>query len=180
MKGHLVLGHRVRPAMMSLAFVVLGVSAALVVTGPSPWWVLPLGILGPDLTFLAAAGQQPKAPGLMPPRAVLFYNAAHRPAVALGGLLLAFALAAPTAVALAVAWLSHIVWDRSVGYGLRNRHGAIVPTASSLWFNGMARLANPFQCGSRHDLKHNRSDSPSLPIATSTAEQTPPAGAVAP
>jgi hypothetical protein len=120
-----LLGHRVRPLLVAGAFLVLGAAVLLVVGAGAAWWVLPLGVLGPDLTFLAAGGQQAEAPGHMPRRAVPFYNAAHHFPVA-GGLTIAAAvLAGPTATALGLAWLSHLVWDRAVGYTLRDADGAM-------------------------------------------------------
>ena len=121
-----VLGHLVRPRLVAAACAVLGVAAVLVVSSAAPWWVLPLGVLGPDLAFVAGIGQQPQDRGLMPPRAVPFYNVVHHPAPALLATIATVALADPTALAASLAWLSHIVWDRGVGYGLRDCRGAVV------------------------------------------------------
>ncbi|CAN5655346.1 hypothetical protein BH11ACT8_BH11ACT8_35690 [soil metagenome] len=125
-------GHDVRPPVVLAALLVLGAAAALVVGGHAPWWVLPLGVLGPDLAFLAAVGSPaPEERGAMPPRAVAPYNAVHHPAVAAVCTLLAGLLAGPTLVALGLAWCSHIVWDRAVGYGLRTPEGHIRPVTAA-------------------------------------------------
>ena len=57
--------------------------------------------------------------------AIRFYNAAHHPLVAIAGLIIAAALGFHTVTVLALAWTSHIVWDRSVGYRFRDKNGAI-------------------------------------------------------
>lgn len=126
MRSYDVLGHRVRPLLVALACAALGVAGATVVSGTAPWWVLPLGVLGPDLAFIAGIGQQAQQQGLMPPRAVPFCNVVHHPATAVLAVVASVVLTGPTALAASLAWLSHIVWDRGVGYGLRDSHGAVV------------------------------------------------------
>ena len=88
------------------------------------WWAL-LGIVTPDLTFLFAVGDKPLAPGLMPHRAVPFYNAMHRYLAPSGLLVAAAALGFPALAVISLAWLSHIIWDRGVGYTLRTPDGAL-------------------------------------------------------
>lgn len=126
MSGRTVLGHRVQPPAVVAAFLVLGTAGAVVVAAGAPWWAVVAGVVGPDLTFLAAGVERPAAPGLMPRRAVTPYNAAHRPLVPLLLAALGVVLSAPTLAALGLAWLSHIVWDRGVGYGLRDADGAML------------------------------------------------------
>lgn len=118
-----VLGHRVTLVPLAAAFVVLG--AAIAVGTPGTWWLIPVGLIAPDLTFLAAIGQTPPAPGVMPRRAVPLYNAAHRVAPAALAVLITALLGWHACLVLALAWLSHIVWDRAVGYGLRRGDGTI-------------------------------------------------------
>lgn len=82
--------------------------------------------IAPDLTFLAGARDARKAErGRLPPRAVPYYNAAHRALVPLA-LMLVYAFTpivwAPLFAALC-AWMAHISYDRAFGYGLRTKEG---------------------------------------------------------
>ncbi|WP_432137724.1 MULTISPECIES: DUF4260 family protein [unclassified Streptomyces] len=82
--------------------------------------------IAPDLTFLVAVRDAPRmAPGQLPPRAVPYYNAAHRALIPLV-LVLAYTLVpftwAPAFAALC-GWLAHISYDRAFGYGLRTEEG---------------------------------------------------------
>jgi len=83
-----------------------------------------LGIVGPDLAFLAAIGS-PHERGRLPRRAVTPYNVAHHPVGP--ALLIAVAVGLPSAplAALGLTWLSRLAWDRGVGYGLRSQDGQI-------------------------------------------------------
>ena len=58
-------------------FVAAGLAIAVVITQHDSWWPLVVFAIAPDITFLLGAG-----PGLqrgqLAPRAVPFYNAAHR------------------------------------------------------------------------------------------------------
>nr|WP_208406775.1 DUF4260 family protein [Amycolatopsis granulosa] len=82
-----------------------------------------LGLAGPDLTFLAGIGAPAVERGVLPRRAVPFYNAAHHwagPAV----LLLVFTIVtSPAAFTLGLAWLAHIAVDRVFGFGMRTADG---------------------------------------------------------
>lgn len=118
-------GHTVRPALVAAAFALLGAAVTLAVATGAPWWLVAAGLIGPDLAFLAAVGDRPTAPGLMPRRAVRPYNIVHHPAGPLALLTLAAATAGGAAAVLAVTWLSHIVWDRAVGYTLRAPDGSL-------------------------------------------------------
>jgi len=60
-------------------------------------------------------------------RAVPVYNAVHRLTVPLVVALVAAAIGAPALLVVAVAWCSHIVWDRGLGYPLRAADGSIRP-----------------------------------------------------
>jgi hypothetical protein len=84
-----------------------------------------LGGIGPDLTFLAGAGQ-PHAAGQLPPRAVHLYNLAHRPCLPLAAMIGSAFTGQPTAAALfslGAAWATHVALDRACGYGLRSADG---------------------------------------------------------
>ena len=120
-----LLAHSVHPRTVFAAFLILGASAALAITTDVSWWCVVLGITGPDLTFLVGVGDKPLAPGLMPRRAVPFYNAVHRYLAPLGSLAVAAAFDFAALAVISLAWLSHIVWDRGVGYTLRSSDGAL-------------------------------------------------------
>lgn len=88
--------------------------------------LLLFGIL-PKLPFVLGIGQS-TAPGQLPPRAVVGWNAMHHPAVPLAlfgvgaiGILPAFWTVG------ALAWLSHIVVDWGLGDGLRSADGFRLP-----------------------------------------------------
>ncbi|MFG2497355.1 DUF4260 family protein [Streptomyces sp. NPDC048441] len=82
--------------------------------------------IAPDLTFLVGVSDAPRmAKGQLPPRAVPFYNTAHRALVPLA--LVALYPFTPVVWAPAFAalcgWLAHISYDRAFGYGLRTKEG---------------------------------------------------------
>ena len=113
--------------MQKLAYLILGVLAtglaiAVVVTQHTSWWQLVVFAIAPDVTLLFAAG-----PGLergqLHPRAVPFYNAVHRfwaPAVLVAVMAV---LMSPGWLAGGLAWIAHIAFDRSLGFGLRTPEG---------------------------------------------------------
>ena len=112
--------------MKKVGFLVLGLVAAGlavvdVVTGRSTWLPLIVFAMAPDLALLAGPG-----PGLergqIHPRAVPLYNAVHRfwaPAV----LVAVSLLLAPAWLPAGLAWIAHIAFDRSLGFGLRSPEG---------------------------------------------------------
>ncbi|MFA1543049.1 DUF4260 family protein [Actinomadura monticuli] len=80
----------------------------------------------PDLTFLAGLRDARKTEhGRLPPRAVPYYNAAHRAPVPLGLMVIyTFApVAWPPLFAALCGWMAHISFDRALGYGLRTKDG---------------------------------------------------------
>ncbi|WP_329116550.1 DUF4260 family protein [Streptomyces sp. NBC_01465] len=82
--------------------------------------------IAPDLTMLVGVSDAPRpAHGQLAPRAVPFYNAAHRALVPLA--LMALYTFTPLAWAPIFAalcgWLAHISYDRAFGYGLRSEEG---------------------------------------------------------
>jgi membrane-bound metal-dependent hydrolase YbcI (DUF457 family) len=86
-------------------------------------WIAMLFAIAPDFAFFAGIGQ-PVQKGQMPPRAIPVYNALH---MLVGPIVLAgVALVLDrnmTLIGGALAWASHIMVDRTVGYGLRGRDG---------------------------------------------------------
>ncbi|MYR45591.1 DUF4260 family protein [Streptomyces sp. SID5910] len=82
--------------------------------------------LAPDLTFLVGLSVAPRMEkGQLPPRAVPYYNAAHRALVPLA-LVVLYPLTPLTwapAFAALCGWLAHISYDRAFGYGLRTKEG---------------------------------------------------------
>ncbi|MFD8572570.1 DUF4260 family protein [Streptomyces sp. NPDC057694] len=116
-----------RTAWLALA---LFWSAFAVVEGVNHGWLAVLCALAffiaPDLTFLVAAGEaQHMEKGQLPPRAVKYYNAAHRALVPLA-LMIACTLLPDAWVPVFAGlcgWLAHISYDRAFGYGLRTKEG---------------------------------------------------------
>ncbi|MDF8264807.1 DUF4260 family protein [Luteipulveratus flavus] len=96
------------------------------------WATGALGLIGPDLAFLAAIGSDPResGQGRLAPRAVPAYNLLHRWQVALAVtvavcfLPISHAAFVPWFV-LGLGWLLHIAVDRLAGYGLRDADGWI-------------------------------------------------------
>lgn len=78
--------------------------------------------LAPDLTMLIGFSRELSAHGRLAPRTVPYYNAVHAlpgPVVLLG-VALAFL---PVLLGPALLWLSHVLIDRALGYGLRTADG---------------------------------------------------------
>ena len=107
------------------AVVLLVSSIAVFVNVDAGWWVFPVFAIGPDLAFLAGAGQMGSLErGQMPARAVPAYNALHRIWGPLAiGLIAAAGLLPPALLVGALVWGFHIFFDRALGYGLRTRDG---------------------------------------------------------
>jgi Domain of unknown function (DUF4260) len=75
------------------------------------WWVYAILFLAPDLSF---AGY------LAGPRAgAVIYNAAHSYMAPMTLMTTGFALSAPLVLSIAMIWLAHIGFDRTLGYGLK-------------------------------------------------------------
>ena len=111
-----------RPAYLVLGLLATVLAVALVVTQHSSWWQLVVFAIAPDLALVAGAGSGLER-GRLHPRAVPFYNAVHR--LWVPGLLIAVTLAlqSPGWLAGGLAWVAHIGFDRSLGFGLRNAQG---------------------------------------------------------
>ena len=107
----------------ALGFIALGVAIAVVAMRRVEWWPLVVFAIAPDITLLFGGLGRGLQRGQLNPRAVPFYNAVHRfwgPAA-----LTVVALAAGSApwVAAGLAWVAHIGFDRSLGFGLRTSQG---------------------------------------------------------
>ena len=113
--------HSAGRPLIRVAAGVAGLAAlggSIVLLGP---WALALW-LAPDVALLAGWSREFAADGRLAPRAVPLYNALH----ALPGPLALTALgllAGPAVLGLGVLWLSHVLIDRSLGYGLRTPDG---------------------------------------------------------
>jgi hypothetical protein len=113
--------------LKKLAYAILGLLATglaivVVVTQHTSWWQLVAFAIAPDLALVFGAG-----PGLergqLHPRAVPCYNAVHRlwvPAILVAAMVV---LQSPGWLAGGLAWIAHIAFDRSLGFGLRSREG---------------------------------------------------------
>ncbi len=121
--------HVLRPIPLTLAFASLAVAVALTIRTGANWWLVPTGVLGPDLSFLAAIGGPAQVDGNMPPRVVRPYNLLHHPAGPATALAVGAALRSGVLMTVAIAWGSHLLWDRGVGYGMRRPDGSIIHTA---------------------------------------------------
>lgn len=104
--------------------------------GPSLAIVIVFALF-PDVALVGAF--DPAQRGMLKANRVAFYNALHRPWIALG-LITWGALAALPAfstrgggllLCAGLAWFIHIGIDRAAGYGLRDRHGAIRPVGGT-------------------------------------------------
>lgn len=99
-----------------------GLGIGVVLTQHAAWWQLVVFAIAPDLTLLAGAGAGLER-GQINPRAVPVYNAVHRfwaPGVLAA---VALALMSPAWLAGGLAWIAHIAFDRSLGFGLRSCEG---------------------------------------------------------
>jgi hypothetical protein len=117
--------HTFHPTRTVLAFALLGGAAVLARHHGINLWVLAVGVIGPDLSFLAAIGAPDSGTGTLPRRAVRPYNLVHHPAGPLLLTAIGVTLTAPLATVVGLAWLSHQAWDRGLGYQLRNSDGTI-------------------------------------------------------
>lgn len=80
-----------------------------------PWWLYFVLFLAPDLSFLGyLAG---------PKIGAWVYNAVHSTIIPMAMLTVGFGFAPPLVLSLALIWLSHIGFDRALGYGLKYQAG---------------------------------------------------------
>ena len=109
-------------AYAGLGFIAAGIAIALVVTQHASWWQLVLFAIAPDLSFLAGMGDG-LARGQLHPRAVQIYNAVHRYWAPAALVVISLVIHSPEWLAAGLAWIAHISFDRSLGFGLRTREG---------------------------------------------------------
>jgi hypothetical protein len=111
-----------RTGYLLLGFLAAGLAFATVLTQHAGWWQLIVLAIAPDLALLYGA-----APGLargqLHPRAVPLYNAVHRLWAPAFLVAVAFVLTSPGWLAGGLAWIAHIAFDRSLGFGLRTPEG---------------------------------------------------------
>jgi Domain of unknown function (DUF4260) len=114
-------------AMKRAGYATFGLTCAalgvyLIVTQHGSWWPFIFFVIAPDLTFLLGF-QSGLQRGQLAPRAVPFYNAAHRLWAPVVLVALSLVLGAPTWAAAGLAWCGHIGIDRSLGFTLRTPDG---------------------------------------------------------
>jgi hypothetical protein len=111
-----------RIAYAGLGVLVTFLAIGIVIEQHSSWWQLLVFAIAPDISLLL--GMSPGVQrGQLHPRAVPFYNAVHRfwaPAVLT---LITFVLHEYGWTAGGLAWIAHIAFDRSLGFGLRTPEG---------------------------------------------------------
>ena len=116
---------RLVSAVAGVAALGLAVSGALR-GGPLAWLLLVVFLVGPDLTMLIK-DRRPTVSGQMSPRAVPYYNAAHRmwaaAALLVAGAVLLAAIGVVPILVGGLAWFGHIAIDRALGFGLRSPEG---------------------------------------------------------
>jgi hypothetical protein len=105
-----------------LGLVGAGLAIAVVVTQHASWWQLVVFSMAPDLSFLAGMSSG-LARGQLHPRAVPIYNAVHRYWVPAVLVVVTLVLHSPEWLAAGLAWIAHISFDRSLGFGLRTKEG---------------------------------------------------------
>jgi hypothetical protein len=109
-------------AYLTLGVLVTGLAIAVVVSQHTTWWQLVAFAIAPDLALVYGAGSGLQR-GQLHPRAVPVYNAVHRlwvPAILVAFMIV---LQSPGWLAGGLAWIAHIAFDRSLGFGLRSREG---------------------------------------------------------
>ena len=109
-------------AYAGFGFAAAGLAIAVVVMQHASWWQLAVFSMAPDLSFLAGMGSG-LARGQLHPRGVPIYNAVHRYWAPVVLVAVTFAVNSPEWLAAGLAWIAHISFDRSLGFGLRTREG---------------------------------------------------------
>ena len=105
-----------------LGLMAAGLGIAVVITQHASWWQLVVFSMAPDLSFLAGMSSG-LARGQLHPRAVPIYNAVHRYWVPAVLVVVTLVLHSPEWLAAGLAWIAHISFDRSLGFGLRTADG---------------------------------------------------------
>ena len=110
-----------RIAYAALTALLIAALAVEVAATDTPWWLVVVFLLGPDVALFLGIGSGLEK-GQLHPRAVPLYNALHRywgpAALALASIVLPEGW-----LAAALAWALHVSVDRTVGYGLRTPEG---------------------------------------------------------
>jgi hypothetical protein len=99
-----------------------GAAILMVVRQGASWWPPVVFAIFPDISFLAGMSGH-VARGQLHPRAVPLYNALHRywaPGVLV---VITVLVRSPEWLAAGLAWIAHISFDRSLGFGLRTPEG---------------------------------------------------------
>jgi hypothetical protein len=111
-----------RIAYAALGFAAAAIGIAVIVTQHTSWWQLVVLAIAPDISLLfgMSAGLER---GRLHPRAVPFYNAVHRFWVPAFLVVVAVLLHQLAWAAAGFAWIAHIGFDRSLGFGLRTPEG---------------------------------------------------------
>ena len=112
------------PRVVDAVVGVAGAAAAigLVIWQRTSWWQLVVFAIAPDLSLLFGASSRLQR-GQLHARAVPVYNAVHRLWVPAVLAIVAALLQQPAWVAAGLAWVAHIGFDRSLGFGLRTAEG---------------------------------------------------------
>ena len=79
------------------------------------WWLYLILFLAPDISFIAYLSG--------PKFGALIYNAMHSYLIPVPLMTLGFGLEAPLLLSIAIIWLSHIGFDRALGYGMKYSAG---------------------------------------------------------
>lgn len=112
-----------RLVFLALGLVAAGLAVYLVVNRHTGLAQLIVFAIAPDIPLFFGAGSG-LARGQLHPRAVPAYNAVHRFWVPIALLAIAAVLLRSVAWSVAaLAWLAHIAFDRSSGFGLRTPEG---------------------------------------------------------
>ena len=91
---------------------------------PFAWWVFPLFLFAPDLSFIGyLAGKR---------IGVMSYNLIHHKALALGAYVLGSVLAIPVLALIGVLLLGHSSLDRVLGFGLQDAGSQAQPALGSI------------------------------------------------
>ena len=109
-------------AYAGVGIVATAVAIAVVVTRHAGWWPLVIFAIAPDLSFLAGMSGDLQR-GQLHPRAVPLYNAVHRYWAPVVLVAITFFIGSPAWLGAGLAWIAHISFDRSLGFGLRTPEG---------------------------------------------------------
>jgi hypothetical protein len=149
--------HTSNPVLLVPAFAVLAAAVVLAVRASAPWWFVLAGLVGPDLTFVFAIGAPKTAPRLVPRRVVVPYNLLHRPVPPVLMLVASAVLQSAPLAVVAISWVTHILMDRGVGFGLRDHNGAIIP---------------PKRFNERQEATHRKPPSTTVPLENMTSPRS--------